>query len=178
MDISRVTDATLVSFHRAAARRGFMDEQTAKKLRTRAFATAKKMYGRKGESPEDLAQDVMLSFAERPKMGQTVTQAVIDAYRKGNGRDENKCSHIRRMLQKKACEVTVQNGGSIEQVHQLDWDYLTAQLNSRDRALVILSFKWGFTPTELGEVFGLNTEYVSQMKSQILQTLEKIWTPT
>lgn len=113
------------------------------------------------EHAEDFAQWAVLKFIEGRKA--SVPQLYVDFLRLelGDGRTKGK--------RPKACSDTV-----LEKIpaKAKDTDFSGGQLESFDRALVFLIYKWGFSEVEVAECFGVGKSRVSQRLKRVKKELK------
>lgn len=124
-------------------------------FRRRAVRAAEK-FGALDDA-EDLAHAALLRWLEGYGKGQTVSQAVIDAYRKD----------AHRGAAKVGSEEYSEAISPSEQTHGLDYERMTGDLDGRDRAMVKLKYEWGFDGAEIADLFGID-------KSRVCQRLKAI----
>lgn len=115
---------------------------------------------------EDITQEVVLMWAERGfKKGQSIDYAVIDFLRKYTGRKGSVGYDSRTKLQNPA---GLDDGLKYQQSAGLDlgerrntWGF-ERFFYGEERAILLLITKWGFSETEVGDLFGVTGGRICQ----------------
>lgn len=152
-----------------------MTNEQAKKFRERAVASARR-YGF-AETADDIAQTVLLKFCEGRGQHQTIDQAVIDAVRSKFGRPGLPGYERRFTAEHQMAGMEAARGIGVEQKHRHDFERLTGMLPAGERIITRLTYEWGFTEQEIGDLFGITESRISQklagVQAHLSQTLAK-----
>lgn len=152
-------------------------------LKSRAYRSARSM-GLKHEESEEVSQDIIVKFLEQPNSGQTVDQFVIDHIRhiwgrimkdkEGRELEMSKTSQTRKAVRyatsidEARVTTKVPDGRALNpRIGCLSPDALRIILegvtDSRDRAMMILHYAYGFTEKEIGSIFGVSESRICQV---------------
>lgn len=153
-----------------------MDDKLIKKITKQAKRWAHS--NNFSELAEDMAQDVVISRLKNEKT--KISFLCVDFLRKQHGRKNSKTNSLRFEEKVMYVPLTDQNTPTEDNVKNLnsaiDFDKYKHYLDSRDRAIFILKFKWNLTETEIAECFGVSVGRISQKLSQIKERLASVVT--
>jgi RNA polymerase sigma factor (sigma-70 family) len=126
-----------------------------------------------GQDAEDFAQDVAVEILKGRDTRMNIH--LIDWLRKEYGRTSSSGAKTPAYREKRqASPVTEENGGQATQEHNLDFDLLLEEnLDSKERAYMILLHRWDFTLKEIGDAFGVSESRVAQQVREIHLKLKK-----
>lgn len=150
-------------------------EDAARFLKRAKYAATK--YGF-SEHSDDFAQDVLLKYAEGRGRHQTVDQAVIDAIRERFGRP-GLPGYSKRYALATAYPIDEMREDAIgtpargSEGNGIDFDRLVRRLSPRDREVIELRFRDGYTELEIGEQLGFSESRASQIIKAILERLRR-----
>jgi hypothetical protein len=151
-----------------------LDEATAKRFRKRFVLSA----SRKGfrEFSEDLAHDALIKWLEGIGKHQTVDQATVDAIRGTFGRPSTLGYLAKRAVARPAGsmgEMANISSNAVDPNSEHDFERIIKSLGTTDRAILVLTYVWGFKEIEVGHCFGITESRVSQRLKGIYQGLSR-----
>ena len=126
-----------------------------KKLHTRARAL-----GYRPQEAEELVQRAMLNYVKQNKTGQSTDQALVDSIRHTYGRGA--------ATEKRKKEVLIDDASIIMQYAAKNAVMpsiveTVGKLEGKERAIIILYYKWGLDLKEIGEAFGFSESRAKQI---------------
>jgi hypothetical protein len=136
---------------------------TSPKLKQRLYWNYLK-YGIPGEF-DDFLSEYQLRILEGKSGNQTLDQFTVDHIRSVLGRAGQKCGlEAPKELNENSLEGELDLAG----IHYRE---VLEKLSGMDRAIFILSYKYGFDQREIAEVFAVNESRISQMMPKLMQEL-------
>jgi DNA-directed RNA polymerase specialized sigma24 family protein len=135
------------------------------------------------ELADDFSQELFVYFLQKPDRGATVDQLFIDYLRARYGHSRTGGNRSRLQAERNYVELDeLRDLADGSRAIDVDWERLglfrgpeIEDLERIDRIFLILTFKWGFTLKELGELIGVTesgaclvlSKAVSEYKKQI-----------
>lgn len=126
---------------------------------------------------EDIAQHVLIRLYKKRKAA--VDRICIDYVRSAYGRTDKRAykNQAAKSNEKRFYSQITDENDSLETSYKmntdnLDFNEFQAYLESNDRAIVTLRFKWGMTEKEIADCFGMSEGRICQKLKEIKIKLE------
>lgn len=120
---------------------------------------------------EDFAQDALICIVQGRKA--TIDQLFVDFMRKTLGRRDKRPYKLRAGYEIPLEHPNRHAARSQSPDDDLQFHHLLAFINGKERAMIILLYKWEFTLREIGDTFGVSESCVCMRMKRIHEKIRK-----